>query len=100
VSARRARLRRWGRRALLAGLALLAGAVGYAFYGQVSQVLSLRTEHARLEARASELGEANRALAERLSRRDDPEYLEYLARKELDLIAPGEAKVILPPNFP
>lgn len=100
VSARRARLRRWSRRALLGCLALLVGMIGYAFYGQVSQVLSLRAEHAALSARSEDVSEANRALAERLSRRDDPDYMEYLARKELGLIAPGEVKVILPPNFP
>ncbi len=100
VSARRARLRRWGRRALLACLALLLGAIGYAFYGQISQVLSLRAEHAALSARTEDVSEANRALAERLNHRDDPDYMAYLAREQLGLIAPGEVKVILPPSFP
>ncbi|MCI2425619.1 septum formation initiator family protein [Candidatus Acetothermia bacterium] len=36
----------------------------------------------------------NRALQESLMKRDCPEYIEYLARKRLGLVKPGEIKVI------
>jgi len=36
----------------------------------------------------------NHALQERLMKIDDPEYIEYLARKRLGLVMPGEIKVI------
>lgn len=36
----------------------------------------------------------NDALQERLMKIDDPEYIEYLARKKLGLAMPGEIKII------
>jgi len=49
------------------------------------EIDAARAQRAQVEARIDEL-------QTRLERRDDLGYIEYLARKELGLIRPGEAK--------
>lgn len=100
VIERRRRLRQWLRRLLLTGLMSLVAAIGYAFYLQIASVLDFQTELTTLKTQARAVQAENRRLAEQLSLQDDPEYLEYLARRELGLIKPGETKYILPPEMP
>ncbi len=52
------------------------------------EIDAVREEQAQVEATIE-------GLQARLQRRDDLDYIEYLARKELGLIRPGEEKYIL-----
>lgn len=100
VIERRRRLRQWLRRLLLTGLISLAAVIGYAFYLQITSVLDFQMELSTLKTQAQAIQAENQRLAEQLSLQDDPQYLEYLARRELGLIKPGEVKYILPPEMP
>jgi len=56
-------------------------------------LLVLNREIVQLEQRIAGLEEANRNLKEELeAMKNDPEYIESLAREELGLIKPGETK--------
>lgn len=92
--------RRLARRLSLAALAAVAAVVIYAFYLQVGGVLDLRAQQRALAQRVAALGAQNAALQQRLALQNNPDYLEYLARKELGLVKPGEVKVILPHDAP
>lgn len=94
------RLRQGLRYAVLATIAGLVGVVGYAFYLQISVVLNLNSDYHALQADIQAMQQKNEALTQELQLKDDPEYLEYLARKMLGLVRPGETKIILPPDMP
>jgi cell division protein FtsB len=79
-------------------LALIFLAIAYVFYVQINTVLGLQNEYDELQQELGEAQEINNQLAQQLRLKDDTEYLEYLARKWLGLIKPGETKVILPPD--
>lgn len=97
--ARQAAWRRWARRGALGVLAGLAGGIAFAFYAQVEMVWSLQREHAVLQAEANGVLARNAELAQRLSLKDDADYLDLMARRWLGWVRPGETKVILPPGF-
>lgn len=94
------RLRQGLRYAVLATIAGLVGVVGYAFYLQISVVLNLNSDYHALQTDIQAMQQKNEALTQELHLKDDPEYLEYLARKMLGLVRPGETKIILPPDMP
>jgi cell division protein FtsB len=98
VIERNRKLRRWLRYSVLGIIALIFLAIGYAFYVQINTVLGLQNEYHDLQQELGKAQEINNRLAQQLLLKDDTEYLEYLARKWLGLIKPGETKVILPPN--
>ena len=52
------------------------------------EIRAVRKERTQVEATIAEL-------ETRLERRDDLDYIEYLARRELGLIRPGEEKYLL-----
>jgi len=59
---------------------------------------SIAQLHGEIHAVQNEQAEVETTIADleaRLDRRDDLDYIEYLARKELGLIRPGEEKYIL-----
>lgn len=59
---------------------------------------SIAQLHQRIDAVHAEQNSVEAAMDElqtRLDRRDDLDYIEYLARKELGLIRPGEEKYLL-----
>ena len=58
-------------------------------------IADLRAEIERIEARKARLMEENERLKLQLARKDDLAYIEYLARRELGLILPGEEKYLL-----
>ena len=95
---RRQQLRRWLRYAVLGVIGLIFLAVGYAFYVQINTVLGLQNEYDELQQELEAAQTQNNQLAQQLLLKDDADYLEYLARKWLGLINPGETKVILPPD--
>jgi len=61
-------------------------------------LLAQRAQLRALEQQAQVLEEQNNALTQRISRLNDPAYLERLARECLGMVKPGEtAFVIVPP---
>jgi len=53
------------------------------------------------ERKLALLTQRNEQLEERLDRLEDPEYVEKLAREQLDLVRPGEISyVVVPPPEP
>jgi len=87
-------------RLLLGAGVLIAGGIGYAYYVQISRVLDLHGQQTALQADLSTLRRQNEVLRQRLSLQDDPDYLEYMVRKLLGQIKPGQTKYILPPDAP
>lgn len=80
------------------GYVLLASAllaVGVFFTLREREIASLRARVHRIEQRQTAIEQENAALRARLARRDDLDLIEYLARRELGLIMPGEEKYIL-----
>jgi len=75
-------------------LIVIIGALVFLFANKNFQTLiNLRKEIARLKEKSVGLEEENRRLKEELEAvKNDPEYMESLARKELGLIKPGETK--------
>jgi len=75
-------------------LIVIIGALVFLFVNKNFQTLiNLRKEIARLKQKLVGLEEENRRLKEELEAvKNDPEYMESLARKELGLIKPGETK--------
>ena len=69
----------------------------------LSEWLQMRIVHKALLQEVEELKAQNRALQQEIrSVRDDPLYLEHLARSELGMIRKGEVLFIVPssPEFP
>lgn len=78
-------------------IAILIGvvALGVLFTLRGQAIVSLQRELHQLQIQQEELIEENGYLRGLLARKDDLGYLEYLARRELGLIKPGEEKYIL-----
>jgi cell division protein FtsB len=92
---RRERLKRVLARLALGGLILLILGIVYLFISRAVAIKRLEAELARLARLEKELLQERRALEGLYAKRFDNEYMEYLARKELGLIAPGEEKYII-----
>lgn len=75
---------------------IIAGALALTFLLSSSglrQIFLLRAEIARLEESIERVREDNKTLTRKLHWiENEPEYMEYLARKNLGLIMPGERK--------
>jgi len=92
VSARRLRLLR------TLGLAVLA--VSFAAYGgqSLTRVWSLKKEVDTLEREVGALRAETARLSAEVDRlRNDPDYIEQIAREKLGLVKPGEQVLKLPP---
>lgn len=78
-------------------MAIIMGvvALGVLFFLRGQAIMSLQRELHKLQVQQEELIEENGYLRGLLARKDDLGYLEYLARRELGLIKPGEEKYIL-----
>lgn len=92
---RRKRAKRTARIAILSALVLLILTVGSVFFIRFRNIAHIRSKIAVQLDRQEELIQINNELARLLSRKDDPGYIEYLAKKELGLIKPGEEKYII-----
>lgn len=79
---------------LVAIVALILG-IGYLFLARQWAVKELKAELERLDRKEDLLQKERGTLKELLGKRFDPEYIEYLARKELGLIKQGEEKYIV-----
>ncbi len=92
---RRARLRLILVVSLLIGVLLLAGALSAAFIVRALTIAHLQAELRALYQQEEALLQERAELEALLAKRNDPDYIEYLARKELGLIKPGEEKYII-----
>lgn len=79
---------------LAAFLALVLG-IGYIFLARQWAIGRLEAELQRLDLQEKLLQQERAEMEELLARKFDPEYMEYLARRELGLIEPGEQKYIV-----
>lgn len=95
---RRKRAKRTARIAILSALVLLILTVGSVFFIRFRNIAHIRSKIDAQLDRREELIQINSKLADLLSKKDDPEYIEYLAKKELGLIKPGEEKYIVIDN--
>jgi cell division protein FtsB len=82
----------------IAAVVLVIGLAGAMAIEPTRRLLEQRDRIAGLQADLESLNEGNRALADRIRRLRDPDYLEQQAR-ELGLVRPSErAFVVLPPS--
>ena len=88
-----------GRRALVWVLPPLAGLIGWGWWIGLVAERETRRELAELQARRQQLERATQALAREVSAlKLEPAARERAARETLDVAAPGEVLVILPPR--
>jgi cell division protein FtsB len=86
----------WDRRRLIAmALWIVLMALATLFYLRDRAIADLQQELRSIQVQQARLSEENQRLRALLARKDDLGYLEYLARRELGLIQPGEEKYIL-----
>lgn len=95
VIRRRERIKRITALTMAAAFLVIVSSVGYLFYSRARTIAVMNAEFKQFEARKEELIQEHRALEELLRKKDDPLYIEYLARKELGLIKQGEEKYII-----
>ncbi|MFQ6033245.1 MAG: septum formation initiator family protein [Candidatus Bipolaricaulia bacterium] len=95
VIRRRERIRRIVILSTLVAFLLLVLGVGYLFLSRQWAIARLRAELWELDRQGERLLQERAALEGLFSKRFDREYIEYLARKELGLIKPGEEKYIV-----
>ena len=80
---------------ILAPILLGIIALGWVFYEKQTEINAYRQDVTALEAKQDLVHQEIESFQRLLSLRDDNEYIEYLARKELGLIYPGEEKYII-----
>lgn len=84
-----------GRRWALVGIAILIGALMGLFVSRALEIRHLQQELVRLEAEKAKIHKEIEQLSARLKERDNLKLIEYLARKELGMVKPGEEIYIL-----
>ncbi len=82
-------------RLVLAASAALLFLWGWNFYAKEREIAELRRERASAERLLRTLEREIEELQRLLALKDDLDYIELLARRELGLIFPGEEKYIL-----
>ena len=65
-------------------------AVGFELLHMHEKLAAARSEQALLSRQVSLQRQENRSLEAALSRADDPEFLQQLAREQLGMVSPGE----------
>ncbi len=80
---------------ILVALIAVVIALTAMFALRAQAIADLRAEIQTIEGRKARLMAENERLEVLLARKDDLAYIEYLARRELGLILPGEEKYIL-----
>ena len=81
---------------LRVGLALLLCAlISLPFYLKGREIFAMRAEIEEIQARQADVTQEIEHLKDLLALKDDLDYIEYLAKRELGLILPGEEKYIL-----
>jgi cell division protein FtsB len=81
---------------LRVGLVLLLYAlISVPFYLKGQEIFAMRAEIKKIQARQVYVAREIERLEALLTLKDDLDYIEYLAKRELGLILPGEEKYIL-----
>jgi len=80
---------------IVVGVLLVSIGLGILFYGKFAEIASYKAEIAELETQQTRVQSEIDEFERLLSLKDDYAYIEYLARKELGLIYPGEEKYII-----
>ncbi len=75
---------------LLVVVVLAAAFLGWLYWNRFQEIFSLQAELAELKEERKVLKEEIDSLEEEVSRRNDPSYIEKLAREELGLVYPPE----------
>lgn len=89
--ARLAGYRRW----VLLGIVILIGALAGLFVSRAVEIRQLQQELVQLEAEKAKIQKEIERLSAQLSATDNLQLIEYLARKELGMVKPGEEIYIL-----
>ncbi|MCR4404370.1 MAG: septum formation initiator family protein [Candidatus Acetothermia bacterium] len=95
VLRRRERLRRLVLLATLIAIGSVVLGIGYLFIARALEISRLEAQLRQLDLREQQLLQERAELEKLLAKRFDNEYMEYLARKQLGLIRPGEEKYII-----
>ncbi len=74
---------------------LLCALISVPFYLKGQEIFAMRAEIEKIRARQVYVAREIERLEELLALKDDLDYIEYLAKRELGLILPGEEKYIL-----
>lgn len=89
----------FGRWAVWLGLPALAGLAAWGAWRGVAEAQRSRVEVQALEARRASLEEANRALRREVEAlRTELAARQRAARQTLDVVAPGELLIVVPPT--
>ncbi len=83
--------RRWG----LVGIVVLVGVLVGLFVSRALEIRHLQHELIQLEAEKIKIQREIERLSAQLSNRENLKLIEYLARKELGMVKPGEQIYIL-----
>jgi cell division protein FtsB len=85
---------RWGKKIVLIAVLMLVGLLSFIYIDRFFTIRHLHAEIARVTQEERGALAVQKDLRDRLAHADDPATIEYLARKELGLVKPGEEKVI------
>ena len=83
------------RRAFTLALLIAVLVLSTIFYLRGRAIANLQEELKKVQSQQEKLTEDKEHVRELFARKDDLGYIEYLARRELGLIRPGEEKYIL-----
>lgn len=95
VSLRAERARKNVQRVLLVGACALVLAIIALFFGRALEIGRLQAELVQLEAEKTKILREIESLQAQLQKKGDLRLIEYLARKELGLVKPGEEVYLL-----
>ncbi|MCL6642102.1 MAG: septum formation initiator family protein [Candidatus Bipolaricaulota bacterium] len=84
-----------GRRWVLLGALVIGAMLVGLFLSRALEIHRLRTELVQLEAEKAKIRKEIERLSARLNEKDNLKLIEYLARKELGMVKPGEEIYIL-----
>lgn len=88
-----------GKWAQVIAILLLVGLLVAMAIGPLRQLIEQRERISSVSSQLEELKSNNEALAERIERLQDPDYIEQQARAQAGLVRPGEIPfVVMPPS--
>ena len=90
----RAERPRWRKRTILIAVLVLVGLLSFLYIERFLEIRRLHAEIADITQQERTALAVQRELRDKLAHANDPATIEYLARKELGLVKPGEEKVI------
>ncbi len=85
---------RWRKRTVLIAVLLTVGLLSFLYIDRFLEIRRLHAEIASITQEERTALAVQQELRDKLAQADDPATIEYLARKELGLVKPGEEKVI------